>query len=99
MSKTHDLKCWPEYFQQVWDSNKLFEIRKNDRNFQVGDKVLLFEYDPRISTFTGRMLTSEITSVIEYPDALKDGYVVFGLDYEMLEQGHGYPVNEAAGWY
>ncbi len=39
----HELKTWAPYFQQVRAHEKRFEIRKNDRNFQVGDTVTLFE--------------------------------------------------------
>ena len=79
--RTHELKCTPEYFQQTWDSNKLFEIRKNDRDFQVGDHIILREWN---GGYTGRVIKDEITSVVSFPDGLKDGYVVIGIDYEML---------------
>lgn len=85
-SKTHELKCEPEYFQQTWDSNKLFEVRKNDRDFQVGDNIILREWDPVTLLFSGRMIISEITSVISYPAGLRDGYVALGLDAEMLDR-------------
>ena len=80
-SKTHELKCLPEYFQQTFDTNKLFEIRKNDRDFQVGDHIILREWN---GGYTGRVIKDEITSVVSFPDGLKDGYVVIGIDYEML---------------
>lgn len=41
---THHLKTKPEYFQAVINGKKPFEIRYNDRNFQVGDRVILEEY-------------------------------------------------------
>ncbi|MDG4985166.1 DUF3850 domain-containing protein [Lactococcus lactis] len=35
--KTHDLKLDIKYFEDVKSGKKNFEIRKNDRDFQVGD--------------------------------------------------------------
>ena len=37
----HELKTCPEYFEQVRNGNKPFEVRKNDRYFSEGDEVLL----------------------------------------------------------
>jgi hypothetical protein len=42
----HELKAWPMYFREVKSGAKPFEVRKNDRNFQIGDEVLLREYCP-----------------------------------------------------
>ena len=42
---THALKTWPVYFKAVKEGSKTFEVRKDDRKFHVGDKVLLQEYD------------------------------------------------------
>lgn len=43
----HRLKTWPEYFTQVWDGHKTFEIRIDDRGYKVGDVLLLQEYWPK----------------------------------------------------
>jgi hypothetical protein len=42
----HDLKIWPRWFQRVKDGSKTFEVRNNDRGFQMGDTVSLQEWDP-----------------------------------------------------
>jgi ASC-1-like (ASCH) protein len=43
----HELKTWPQYFQDIKEGKKTFEIRKNDRNYQVGDVLLLKEWEPK----------------------------------------------------
>jgi hypothetical protein len=57
----HELKTWPEYFIPVLKGVKTFESRNDDRHFQVGDRLLLREWDPKLNHFTGRKLTCEIT--------------------------------------
>jgi len=42
----HELKTWPNYFQRVQQGVKTFEIRRNDRDFQVGDILNLTSYNP-----------------------------------------------------
>ncbi|WP_444812245.1 DUF3850 domain-containing protein, partial [Streptococcus canis] len=36
-----------EYFEAIMDGTKTFECRYNDRDFKVGDELLLREYDPK----------------------------------------------------
>lgn len=44
--KKHDLKCWPDMFAAIRASTKTFELRKNDRDYQVGDVLNLQEFEP-----------------------------------------------------
>jgi hypothetical protein len=54
--KTHNLKTWPEYFKLVKNDIKKYEFRKNDRNFEVGDLLVLEEFNPCIRCFgSGRV--------------------------------------------
>ena len=43
---THELKIWPQYYVNVANGSKTFELRNNDRAFQKGDTVVLKEWDP-----------------------------------------------------
>lgn len=43
---THELKTWPQYYHEPSEKSKHFEVRKNDRNFQVDDILHLCEWDP-----------------------------------------------------
>lgn len=37
---THKLKVFIKYADAIMSGTKTFEIRKNDRNFKVGDKIV-----------------------------------------------------------
>ena len=45
---THELKTWPEFFTETRAGRKKFELRRNDRDFQVGDQLLLKEWNPKV---------------------------------------------------
>lgn len=61
---THDLKCWPQPFDAIWDGRKRFEIRKNDRNFGVDDRLVLWEWDPISEKYTGRKIEAQVTYIV-----------------------------------
>ena len=62
-AKTHTLKTWPEYFSAVVLGHKRFEIRKNDRDFSVGDTLILEEYNPETGEYSGVLRISRSVSV------------------------------------
>ena len=77
---THALKTWPEYFKKVKSGEKNFELRKNDRNFKVGDKVLLQEYDPETEKYTGEEIDFRIGYILDLTAfGIKKDFVVFSL--------------------
>lgn len=77
----HKLKIKQEYFEPVIQGKKRFEIRKNDRNFKVGDIVVLEEIDEN-NIYTGDSFKTRITFLTDYQQ--KDGYVVFGISREIV---------------
>ena len=78
MKAKHELKIYQEYFEAVKDGRKKFEIRKNDREYKVGDILVLLEYDKYYEAFTGEKITVEISYMTDY--AQQDGYVVLGIE-------------------
>ncbi|OMF50852.1 ASCH/PUA domain-containing protein [Paenibacillus peoriae] len=75
---THDLKILPKYFDAVCDGRKPFEVRKNDRNYQVGDLLDLKEWTPDIG-YTGGSLIRRVSYFLDDPDYVKEGFVILGL--------------------
>ena len=75
----HELKTAFPYFQDIWERKKTFEIRKNDRNFKVGDKLHLKEYNIHTYTYSGRYITAEILYVMGGQIYCKQGFVVIQL--------------------
>ena len=74
--RTHELKVLPKYFERILEGEKTFEIRKNDRDFQTGDKIILYEYDG--TDYTGSYVRGYITYIFhggEY--GLEVGYCIF----------------------
>ena len=70
----HELKCKEKYFKAIWNGDKTFEIRKNDRYFEERDEVLLQETDS-FDECTGREVEGFITYLTDYEQ--QKGYVVF----------------------
>lgn len=77
---THILKTWRQFFNDVKLNIKTFEVRKNDRNFQEGDTLMLQEYDPVSKTYTGAEVSRRVTYMLENFDGLADGYIVMGIE-------------------
>ena len=73
----HHLKIYSELFSAVCIRIKTFEVRKNDRNFQVGDSVCLHECDEEAEE-TGRHIKFIISYVLA-GEGIKKGYVVLGI--------------------
>lgn len=76
----HMLKCLPEYFEPLRAGIKTFELRRNDRNFTVGDIIRFCEWSPTAG-YSNRNAVRIVTFVLAEAEAfgLKKGYVVLGL--------------------
>lgn len=59
----HRLKTWPEFFRALLLGTKTYEVRRNDRDFRVGDVLVLAEYDPANGEFSGHEVRRVVTRV------------------------------------
>lgn len=62
----HELRTWPKQYRAVVDGQKMHEVRTTiDREFSVGDTLLLREWNPDVEKYTGRsqrVLVTHITA-------------------------------------
>lgn len=77
----HDIKTHMEPFWALWNGQKTFEFRQNDRDYQVGDTLILREYFPDTNTFSGRAVKARVTHLIAGPSefGIPKGYVCMSL--------------------
>ena|SRR5437868_2348434 len=75
---THDLKILPEYFAEVFKDKKTAEIRFDDRDFRIGDTMVLREWKPRKKEYTGRKIIVKITGITRL------ARVIEGVDFNWL---------------
>jgi hypothetical protein len=73
----HKLKTLPKWYKDVVSGAKTFEVRRNDRNFQVGDTLLLQEWSQE-SGYTGKSVERDVFYILDETEYLKEGYVVLG---------------------
>lgn len=84
-ARTHVLKTWPSFFGDMLSGAKTFELRKDDRGFEVGEKLDLREWDPTSmdeSKFTGRRLSVRISYILrDSKFGLATGYCIMGIEF------------------
>ncbi len=78
------------FFQKILDGDKNFELRLADWQCQIGDILVLKEYDAIKKKYTGRELEKEITYLLKTKDLKfwteaeikKYGYQIIGFKNE-----------------
>lgn len=72
--KLHELKIKKEYFNKIIEERKTFELRKDDRNYQIGDLIHFVEVyerevwvgpEPLIVCITKKISSKESTREFE----------------------------------
>lgn len=83
----HRVKSWPQFFAPSVSGEKSFDVRRStDRDYRVGDTLLLQEYDPETGLYSGREAKMAVTYLISEAQqcalsgsALNPGYVIMGI--------------------
>ncbi len=83
----YNLKSWSPYFQAIKAGNKTHDLRDmKDRDYHVGDLLMLEEYDPFNGCYTGDCVVVEVTYITSHntPCAfssavLEKGYCILSL--------------------
>lgn len=77
--KVHELKTVNPFFENVWSRLKDFEVRKNDRDFKVGDRLKLVEYG-EVKGYVPRYILKDIKYILKGGQyGIDENYVILGL--------------------
>jgi hypothetical protein len=78
----HELKTLAHYFNDVESRKKNFEVRLNDRDYQVGDILYLRErsFQNPGWDYTGRTCTRIVKYILDEPQYVKENYIIMGLE-------------------
>lgn len=99
----HRLKTWPEYFEGVAGGSKTFEVRKNDRDFRIGDTLVLREFGTEtrlvedekgnlvrraFDAYTGRECRRTVTYILHGGQfGIEDALKMVSTDKSWMERG------------
>ncbi len=83
----HKVKSWVHLYQAFIRGEKTHDMRVMDRNYQVGDFLILQEYDKQCERYTGRESKALITYITSdehvacafSPTALMTGYAILSI--------------------
>lgn len=77
----HRIKINIKWYDAVKNGIKTFEVRKNDRDYKVGDTITFKVVDGQFAKIPDNELYA-ITYILaheDFPDGIKEGYVVMSL--------------------
>lgn len=58
-------KVWKEYFEKILSGDKKFELRLADWDCNIGDTLVLKEWDNEKNDYTGRSIEKTITYIVK----------------------------------
>lgn len=83
--KQHELKTHPKFFLDIVNGIKPFEFRRDDRGFEVGDMLILREWEPETEEYTGFVKEVFITYILRHSEFsdVPDGFCIMGIRENM----------------
>jgi hypothetical protein len=92
-SATHVLKTRPSQFNAMLNQRKGHDLRRDDRDFRVGDRVLFYEHDDNSDLYTGRVLKAKIGYITSSSnpcalsdEALADGFCILTIQLKFYSR-------------
>lgn len=73
------IKTWQDPFCDILNGIKRFEYRINDRNYLIGNILVLREYHPESNEYSGRSICAEVVSIYKDGYGIPDGYCIMGI--------------------
>lgn len=73
----HYIKILPEFYKAIKSGEKTFEVRFNDRNYQVYDILHLQEWVN--GGYTGREIEAEVTYLLNDKNYCKKNFVIMSI--------------------
>jgi hypothetical protein len=61
VGEVHHVKSWAHFFDAIKAGQKTHDLRKNDRDYKIGDQLWLKRYDNINGGYTGETLLVNIT--------------------------------------
>lgn len=84
------MKSWTHFYRAIIAGQKKHDLRKKDRDFNVGDHIILREYDTINEKYTGAERIVRITYITDnrYPcayssSALSNDYCILSLELDV----------------
>lgn len=86
---THYLKSWAHFYDAIEAGEKMYDLRDaRDREFNIGDYVLLQRYDMVAGVYTGEELLLQISYITDRDTpcalssvVLSEGFAILGYQF------------------
>ena len=76
----HILKTENPHFLDIYQGRKRFELRFNDRNFKIGDFLILREYSKHFGGYSSSWHAVKVIHMMEGPTlGLAEGWVILSI--------------------